>query len=406
MKNGKLMIIACVVLIGFLVPLAGAVEPLWKFPADPGNDFSMVVVSEDGSTVVAGGDQLTAVTGSGKKKWTGWSSTNLDISRNGSYIVSSQAHILRLFSGDGIMLWDQSIVTPVTDLSITPDGALIAVAGSGTVRTFFNSGSGYGENSTPGVHHVRISPAKDQVIVTTERDVQRFNLSIVPLWYDDNSTQDLLDISGDGTSFVTVTYNRVRRYHAGGALYWEKVVPGGNALGLAYSRDGSTIVLGRDDNSVRVLDRNGTLLWTAEAGNWVTSVDVSDDGSTIVAGSMDRNLYVFDRAGKRLGTFTAAAPIKSRSVGVSGDGSVIAAADLTAVYGFSRSQFEQPVTTAPPTTVPATTLPTTTVTTPPVPETTPAPVTATPTTPRAFLSPAVLLASLGVLVLFRSARRT
>ena len=119
-------------------------------------------------------------------------------------------------------------------------------------------------------------------------------------------------------------------------------------------------MLGRDDNTVRVLDRNGTLLWTAKAGNWVTSVDVSDDGSTIVAGSMDRNLYVFDRAGNRLGTFTADAPIKSRSVGVSGDGSVIAAADLTAVYGFSRSQFEQPVTTAPPTTVPATTLPTTT----------------------------------------------
>ncbi len=382
---------------------AGAVEPRWQYPADPGNEFSMVAVSRDGSLTVAGGDQLTAINGAGKKLWTGWSSTHLDISANGTYILSSQAQILRLFSRDGIMLWDQTTVMPVSDLSMTPDGSIIAVAGSDRVSTFHNSGIGIGTNATPGVNHIKMSPAGDQVILTTDHDVERVNITIVPVWDDANASQDLVDISGDGTTFVTATFNRVRLYHAGGARYWEKIVPGGNTLALRFSRDGSTIVLGRDDNTVRVMDRNGTLLWTGNAGNWITSVDVSDDGSIIVAGSMDRNLYIFDRAGKRLGTFTTQTPIRSHSVGISGDGSVIAAADLNAVYGFSRAQFEEPAGT--PTQTPVTTTPVTT-TVPPVTTTaTTITTTGTPeTNARAPADPAILLLGMGALVLLRPRR--
>jgi hypothetical protein len=57
---------------------------------------------------------------------------------------------------------------------------------------------------------------------------------------------------------------------------------------------------------------------------------------------MDKKLYIFDREGTLLGTFRAAGMIKSRSVGVSGDGSRIVAVDGTKVYGFSLSQFSRP----------------------------------------------------------------
>jgi WD40 repeat protein len=393
------LILCSLVLSGILIPAVSSVDPLWIQPAPPGNEFSMVAVSEDGSTIVAGGDQMTVLSRDGERRWTGWSSTFLDITHDGNYILSSQAHTVRLFSGSGIMLWDQSIGEPVTDLSISPDGALIAACGSGTIRTFHNSGTGFGSNSTQGVNHIKLSPAKDQIIVTTEKDVQRFNLSIVPLGYNDNSSQDLVDISGDGTSFVTGTYNRVWLYHAGGALFWERVISGGNVLALAYSRDGSTIVLGRDDNTVRVLDRDGTLLRTATTLGWVTSVGVSENGSTIVAGSMDKNLYVYDRDGTLSGTFTAKSPIRSHSVAVSGDGSVIAVVDATAVYGFSRTQFEVPV--APVTSVTTTTpVPIATTPAPATPTTAKTPVTAAGTPPRSALPLTVPLLSVIIFCAF------
>jgi WD40 repeat protein len=154
-----------------------------------------------------------------------------------------------------------------------------------------------------------------------------------------------------------VTNNGIRFYTRDGQLMWERALPGGNALGFAYSRDGSTIVVGRDDNTISVLDRDGNLLWTAQAAYWVTSVAVSDDGNTIVAGSMDRTISVYDHAGTKLGSATAKNQIKSNSVAVSGDGSMIAAVDGSAVYGFSRSQFTQPVAPIIPITTAAVTTP-------------------------------------------------
>jgi len=356
----------------------------------------MVVVSADGSTVVAGGDQLIAVSRDGKKRWSGWSSVLMDISRDGSYIATSQAQTVRLFSGSGTQIWTQSLDTPVTDLSMSPDGAYIVASSTGIVRTFYNSGMGLGSNATPMVNHIKISPNKDQIIITTAKDLRRVNLSIVPEWYDTNSTQDLVDISADGTLFVTATYNRIRLYYGSGALVWDRTITGGNTLALAYSRDGSTIVTGRDDRTVRVLDKNGTLLWTATTGDWVTSVAVSDDGSTVLAGSRDKNLYGYDKSGNLLGTFTATAPIQSHSVGVSGDGSVIAVVDTSAVYGFSRSQF----TPAPVVTTLQTPVTIVTVTTP-LPVTTsatPTPVPPTSATTKAGISLMIPLLSLVILV--------
>ncbi len=204
-------------------------------------------------------------------------------------------------------MWDRSFTDSVTDISITPDGLIVA-AGSGTVvKSWYNSGAGLGSNTTSRIKHLKMS--------------------------------------SDGTHLVTASGNWLWFHHSSGTRIWEKHIQGGSILSLAFSRDGSTIVAGQDDNTITVLDSNSTLLWTAQAGNWVTSVGVSDNGSVIVAGSMDKNLYVFDRKGTPLGTFQAAGVFKSNSVGISGDGSRIVAVDGASVYGFSGSQFSRPVPT-------------------------------------------------------------
>jgi WD40 repeat protein len=335
------------VLFCIIIPAGQSVSPLWTVPAPPGVDLSTVVISHDGSTIVAGGDQLIALTPNGTKLWSGWSGTTLDLSQDGRYIVTSRGQNVWLFTRQGILLWDRPLGDSVTGVSISPDAEIIVAGGGNTVESWYNSGSGLGVNVTETVQDIKLSPVKDQVIVATATALRSFNLSYVPNWYDDTFSPGIVEISGDGTGIVIPNGNHLRMYHGSGTLLWDRAFPGGNIISLAYSRDGSTIVAGRDDRSVIVVDRDGNLLWSGNAGTWVMSVGVSDDGSTIATGSIDNQIHVFNRNGTLLGISTTQNPIKSRSVAVSGDGSLIVAVDLSGVYGFSRSQFTMPV--APPT---------------------------------------------------------
>jgi WD40 repeat protein len=327
-----LLLLACI-----LMPAGQAADPLWIVPASPGEELSTVAISHDGSTIVAGGDQLIALSHDGKKLWSAWSGTRIDMSDDGSYLVTSQGPTVRLFSGQGIMLWDQSAGSAITGISIAPDASMVAASAGSTVQSWYNSGAGLGRNVTGIVRDIRISPVKDQIIVATSSELQSFNLSYVPNWYDDTISPGSLAMSGDGTGIVIPNGNRIRMYHGSGTLLWERAYPGGSIIALAYSRDGSTIIAGRDDGTVLALDRAGEMLFSANAGYWATSVAVSDNGSTIATGSIDNQVRVFDREGSVLQEYRTANPVKSRSVAVSGDGSLVVAVDSSAVYGFYRS---------------------------------------------------------------------
>jgi WD40 repeat protein len=327
----KIFVLFCI-----LIPAVQATDPLWIVTSTHGVELSTVAISQDGSTIIAGGGQLIALNPNGTKLWSAWSGTRLDMSRDGSYIVTSQGPTVRLFTRQGTMLWDQSLGDSVTAVSISPDAALIAAGGGSYVQAWYNSGSGLGRNATETVHDLKLSPVKDQIVVTTAKALRGFNLSYVPDWYDDTISPGMLALSGDGTGIVIPNGNHMRMYHGSGTLLWDRSFSGGSIISLAYSRDGSTIVAGRDDGTVLVLDRDGNLLFTGSAGTWATSVGVSDNGSTIATGSIDNQVCIFDRQGTRLGSYTTQSAIKSRSVAVSGDGSLIVAVDLSEVYGFSR----------------------------------------------------------------------
>jgi outer membrane protein assembly factor BamB len=228
-------------------------------------------------------------------------------------------------------------------------------------------------------------------------------------WADENLTQNLVAVAPDGSGFVTAFSTRIRQYTANGTILWDKRFPVGDARALAWSRDGTTIVLAMNEN-ILVLDRSGTQLWMANATEIVNGVAVSQDGNTIAAAGLDRNLHVFNHAGSRLGSFTVKNAIRPNSVGVTGDGQFIVLVAPDAVYGFPRSAFTGSATpvatlaetttevtgetpaTAPPV---ATTLRKTTVRTSAIP--TPYPR-ETPT-PESPLSPATPLAAI-LLILF------
>lgn len=331
-----------------MISAVQAVDPLWIVPASPGLELSSVVISHDGSTIIAGGDQLIALTADGTKLWSGWSGNILAMSQDGKYIATSQGPTVRLFTREGIMLWDHSLGATVTGISFTPDAAMIVAGGGNRVQSWYNSGSGLGQNTTETVHDIKISPVKDQILVATTKALRSYNLSYVPNWYDDTISPDTVEVCADGTGIVIPNGNHIRMYHGGGKLLWDRAYPGGNIISLAYSSDGSTIVAGRDDGVVIVYDRNGNALWSRNGGVWVTSVCVSDDGSTIATGSIDNQIRIFSRQGTLLGAYTTNSPIKSRSVAISGNGSLIVAVDHSNVYGFSQSLLTVPAVTPTP----------------------------------------------------------
>jgi hypothetical protein len=358
-------------LVCAMMPAAIAVSPQWTVKAAPSVSLSSVAISDDGSTIVAGGDQLMVLSPGGDKVWTGWSGSTVGLSRDGSYIITAQGTSVRLLNRAGSKLWDQSLGAAVADVSITPDATLIAAGGGSIVETWYNSGVGLGINTTSTIRHVRMSPAKDQVIVTTNDALRSFNVSCVQNWFNDTVSPDLIEVSGDGTGFVIPFGNHVRLYHGSGTKLWDITVPGpGNIVSLAYSRDGSTIILGRDDGTVSAIDANGNILWNKKTGYWAATVAVSDNGSVIVSGNLDKTVSVFNRKGDLLGTFGAGIMVNSHSVAVSGDGSLIVAVDSSNVYGFSTSQFTGAVPTG---TIPVT------ITTSPVSGTPSAPESAVPT---------------------------
>jgi WD40 repeat protein len=385
-------------LLCLLMPGAVAAEPLWTHPASTSGELSGVVISADGSTVVAGGDQLVSLSRDGMKRWTGWSGTRLVISSDGNRLLTLRDQTIRMIDGTGTMLWSDSLGVPVSDIDMTPDASLVLAGGGSRVRVMNGTGTGFRYNHTIYVSRLRFLSGGNDIVFVSKLGVQRSNLTLLMEWEDLNVTQDMVEAPDGGSFFVTVTNNRVRKYTADGEYLWDSRLPGGNALGFALSGDGSTIVVGRDDNTLMVLDTDGNVLWSDKAANWITSVAVSRDGNTIAAGSIDRTLLVYDRAGNRLGSFTAKYPFRARSVAVSVDGSLIAATDGSAVYGFSRDQFTLP---APP--APSPMVVTETTGSPPPAATTAASSPAVPATatPKAAPAAGVALLSPGILLLLR-----
>jgi WD40 repeat protein len=416
MKNHRLMIVyGMALLLCLAAPATCAVTPLWLEAGSRSGELSGVVISADGSTIITGGDQLISLIPDGRKRWSVWSGTCLAVSSDGDYILASKGQVVRLISSAGTVIWEKSMDITVTDLSMAPDASVIAATGGGKVRIMDFKGEDIASNATMSINHLKVMPAGDRILITTKNNVQLSDLTLIAEWSDTSSTQDLIAVATDGSSFVTATYNGVRMYNGSGSLIWDKKFSGGNARALAYSRDGSTIVIGLDDNTLRVLNHNGMQLFTANATNWITSVAVSDDGNTIAAGSLDKKLYVYNHAGTQLGTFTARSPIRFNSVAVTRDGSLIIVVDDSAVYGLLRSSFILQETTEDTITVPSpettrevttTSLPVTKSgkVTPRIPSL-PTPYPTAGETPKAALSPAVPLMALGLLFLCRAGRK-
>ena len=131
----------------------------------------------------------------GRKRWSGWSGSCLDISSDGDYILSSKGPVVRLISSAGTLLWEKSMDISVTDVSMSPDASVIAVTGGGRVRIVDFRGEDIASNASMSINHLKVLPSGDRILITTTRNVQLSNLTLLAEWSDPSSTQDLVALA-------------------------------------------------------------------------------------------------------------------------------------------------------------------------------------------------------------------
>jgi WD40 repeat protein len=96
-----------------------------------------------------------------------------------------------------------------------------------------------------------------------------------------------------------------------------------NINSVAVSGDGQTIVSGSSDKTVKLWNKNASLIRTLSGHqNAINSVAVSDDGQTIVSGSSDKTVKLWNKSGSLIRTLSGHQNAIS-SVAVSGDGQTI-----------------------------------------------------------------------------------
>ena len=403
------------VIAGFLLTIslfgsvAGAgLAQTWKErPAGDGS-FSGVMFSTDGSMVYAGGNQLLVRSWNGDIHWGGLSGTVATMSADGNHVISAINNRIRLVDKNGQEIWARNEGAPIRAVAVSSDGSIaIAADNNGYLYSYKTIGELWRRNKTDLVKKIAISPSKSLVVVTSEAGLKFFSPSMDQFWVD-KKTGDLdsfIAFSADSSTVITSGDTRVSSYTTSGELNWMKDVTQNAIVDMACSDDCTSIVLGSQDGNVWNLNKQGQTRWTYPAGSWINGVGVSGDGSVIAAGALDGTLYILDKDGNLLTKTKTDTLIQQRSVAVSRDGKRIVVADLGALYGFDL--FGEPEVTSRETITSASLSPTTSST--PIPVKTTLPITGpstivttlpeTTSTPKSALSPVLTIIALTGLLL-------
>jgi WD40 repeat protein len=376
------------VITGFLLVIsiigivsAASLAQSWKErPAFDGS-FSGLLFSSDGSMVFAGGSQLLVRSWDGDIHWGGRSGTIATMNSEGTRVISALDSGVRVFDKNGEEVWTRILgSSPIRAVAVSRDGSLVIGANEeGFIQSWDTNGVRWGLNETDLVKKMAISPSQSLVVAATEAGLKFFSPDMKQIWADDKegTLDSFIAFSADSRTVITSGDKRVWSHTSSGELNWMREVTQRGITDMACSEDITTIVLGRKDGDVLVLDKMGQERWKYPADSWINGVGVSSDGSIIAAGALDGTLYILDRDGNLLAKTKTDTLIQQGSVQVSRDGKHIIVADEGSLYGFDLKGQPEVISTE--TQVPITEVPSNCPTCPTCP--TPVPVKTTlPTT--------------------------
>lgn len=261
--------------------------------------------------------------------------TELSLTPDGSYVLVAGERLC-LLAGNGTALWKQWTADVA---AFSADGSRIVVAHGSSLTLVTRGGVQVWKRDLPAACVTLGISADGKRIAAADRFGRVY-------FYDGDgnlrATADTrgksaasseiraVDLSGD---YVGVASTGGLFYYSGtGKKVWAREGMLESSTAVAVSENGSVVAAG-SDTGVRLLDRAGKVLWTYRCHRPVTALAISGDGSRVAFGMQDNTLTCLDREGEEVWTFSAGGWI--RDIALSTNGSrVLAGGTDRQVYLF------------------------------------------------------------------------
>jgi len=333
-----LALVIAVCLVGTAAATSLGID--WRqAPVISGTTFSGVMLNPNGSLVFTGGSQLLTRSWDNTQHWGGPAGFEAAMSADGRYVVTGSNHVVTMYTVNGQQIWSRNMNGEIQALAISRNGTfVIATDNLGNYHSIAPNGDFYAMNRTDDVvKQLAITPTSDLVIATTNTGIRYYSTALKPVWTDNRSgsLDEYIVISADGETIITAGGTRVSSHTKSGALNWQADVTDAAINDIACNEDCSIILTGSQDNTVRGIDRYGTVRWEYNTGQWANAVASSWNGNVIAVGANDGTLYLLDHSGSLLTKRKFDSRIQMRTLAVSGDGTKVVVADQYYLYGLN-----------------------------------------------------------------------
>jgi len=338
----RILVLSCLfILAASLVGNAAAMSIGidWRqSPYLPESVFSGVTITPDASTAFAGGSQILVRNWNGNMRWGGQPGFITSMSPDGEWIVISNGITATLYNRSGQEMWSRSMGGAVRAVAVAPKAAFVVMADEmGNWITWSRNGELLNRNKTEVAKRLAIPPAGNLIVAATENGLRYYSSTLTPLWTDarGGSLDEYIVISADGSTILSYGGRRLSSHTKDGDLNWQVDVSTEAINDVACSHDGSFIVVGSQDNTVRGLDRYGKIHWTYKTVQWANAVATSANGVVVAAGVNDGSVIILDHHGKEQTKKQFDPRIQPRTLAVSRDGTKVVVADQRYLYGLS-----------------------------------------------------------------------
>jgi WD40 repeat protein len=314
----------CIVLFLTLIPMTQAYEAVNIYKTGNNRPILDLELAPNGEDVIATDGSMYLLNFNKEEVVTqGWAATTLDISDDGSYIVTGSEVNICLFTNDGERLWcDVNFPGGAKDITISDDKTSIIVGSDaqGSISRFnlageqqwtrfvgtpiysivYSSKLGYVVSSSYFNHFCSINFNGDT----------RFNYENGDEIY--NHIFDIA-ISEDGRYIVggldSLNQGKVMQFSSRGYMLWEYTLDG-FTRNVAISADGSFVAAGTHNIleksgslyyfSFNQSTSNGTLLWNTSVGSYVDCLDMIPDGSYLAIGLRNNHIQLYSQSGEMI----------------------------------------------------------------------------------------------------------
>jgi hypothetical protein len=402
MRYGKWRYYALVLaLLCCCVPTVHAENASWTFTTS--HEIASLSLSEDGSTIAVGGSRLYVLDGLGGLLWNGWSGDDVILSQTGEVVITYQRNSLFAFDRKGEKLWEKDLDTDIWGVASDEKASRIMAGILGNVVVFDESGSEPVRTNTTGEEKLLTTRSARQIFIVTDDGLSSFDIYEGYLWKHDGwGKVGVIDSEDDfvyygGQSWIYSVPTSFTWYQDEAKERWKYNIKGALSS-LAVTDDGRYIAAGsRDlsensvDNYVYLFNREGDLLWRAQADGWVNDVGIGSGRYPFVAAATSSDAIHFYNLNDGAPLFSLSTEGDALFVVTDRYGALTVAADKNHLYGIDG---EMIVTALRPTPTPR---PTTEVRTPtPTPTTgatTPAATEPSATTPTPLPLSTVIIAA-------------